>query len=352
MAASTLGLLAGRAERTPSALTFSRLTRDERPRSVGTDGLLYGADGNVAFRTDDAFATTPETGNDFGTDSLYWITRVREGYVAVTTDDGADTGKLWFSSSWATGWSAVQAIRSTNFIAISKPVLGSGGGTRLLVGEYGSGAKERVLWFTEDGGQTWTAIRTGTITNAAHNLHWHSACYDPDRNRIWACHGDGDNAWLGYSDNGGSSWTDLTPVGQYLQPTMLEHLRHRIAAGPDKGQAVGVSQIALDGTYDGMVRTALSDVAASQQFPIGVRGGGEGRLYVTIPPNGSGTDRLFILATGDYGLTWHTLEDRTLDGAVFSQGIVGPDLNGKLYLPGTVSGTSVIDVADEPTWSA
>ena len=379
---ATIGVKGEAVDLTPVGLltpTFKAHTWETK--SVGVDGMLYGRRGgattpNAVVRSGDSLDTI-EIGFDFGGTTqtvnteegteiggaLLWVTRTTAGYVAITEDHPADTGKLWFSTSFSSGWTVKQITRASNRIAIGRPVLGPNGQTWLFYGEYNAPTpKAYVLWASFDGGQTWSNIREMDIVNPAHQGHWHSVTYDPHMERIWAATGDGNNAWMGYSDDLGATWVDVPtssraviadPAGTYQQPTILAVVGHRVFNCPDRGNlSTGVWEMDRR-TGETTVVHETSPVAPYQQYGRGPYAL-DGPIAYFPYPRASGTTpfALVVTATGDGGRTWHNVYERGETGTEsWTQGILGPDINGNLVIPGALAGVAGSLVAPELVWA-
>lgn len=334
------------------------------PLSVGTDGLLYGSAelwSKQPVRSGDGFATV-ENGQLLGIagdKSIIYLTRVAEGYFAVAAPESypgapgtntalTSTAELWFSTEFASGWTKIADIGNTRMLAISKPVWSAThGGTVILVGEYSNtaGASHTLYWST-NGGASFTALVSNgasglnVIDDPASNSHFHGSCYDTRTGRIYISMGDADNAWFGYSDDDGSTWTAQPAVAigtnnafTYHQPVLVHPAGAGIIATPD-GSAGYAGPWVIDRTTGvELAGIELGTIQPANQFaqaPIAENGR---YLYILAPMTGARTSASFyVVASGDGGSSWHQVYTGS-QGAdeYFDRGIVGPDINGKLY---------------------
>lgn len=350
-------------DRAPNgALEFERLVRehDYRPHAIGVDGWVYGIrfDQRRIMRTGDVFRTVEE-GPQFPA-AFRFATRTSAGYV-VFVGDHEDSGWLYFSPDFQGPYTMVQQVRRCTSARV---FVGPGptGESIVLVSEYAGGGTgiPRELWMSLDGGQTFTSIRSCPVNDENVNAHMHAACYDPVYGRIWCANGDGINSELSYSDDLGETWTVLETGGNsiYHQPTVLLPFQHRIVGARDSGSlGAGVNSLSPrtgapreDYTIDPSIQASKQFGNCPQAFD---REAGE--AYVAFADSGSGTNKLWILATGDGGRTWHEVHERDTTTSSFTQGIVGPDKNDMLYLPGFdpspgPPSSPVVDVARRLDW--
>lgn len=369
---------------TPSAgLTFQSVPHGVyvAAASIGVDGAVYSRSAGVAINrsTDSMQVGNPTQLFDISTapgyaagDSLAYVTRTSEGYVAITNN--GDTGKIWFTAVAAgtSGWAVVQATRGLQAQAMAKPKPGPDNGkTLLLFGEYaiGPAVTPRNLWMSRDGGATWASISQTKLVNGATNSHCHGSVYDPVRRRIWSSQGDGENAWFGYTDDFGKTWvplpftamrsslaqTDHPTLNTYTQPVALAILGERLIGTPDGNLTAGVWEFDID-TGDPVVSFALaSGEVGFQQFGFTMSDGMNGReAYIAFPDTGSGSLRTYIAGTGDYGRSWWLLATLPWTGAGGTLGpMVGPDPAGWIYHKANnfvTFGTDAIQ-ARTPTWT-
>lgn len=327
----------------------------------GFDGITPA---NALIRSDDGFVTV-EVGADLTAslpagEGLSWATNTTDGYVAVSHSVANDTGTIWHSASFAGPFVAKVTMKATQLLAIARPVTSRRTGkTVILVGEYNSGGTARKLYGSFDGGVTFSTLRTGTVNNPVVNSHWHNSAYDVEHSRIWASHGDGANAWCGYSDDHGTTWTEHTITeGENLgvvgahQPTAIIPLRHRLAMAPDSGALdTGIWQATKPGLTLAAVHTTIPGVETYDQYgqaPYALDGD---ECYVAFGPSGADTDALHVAATGDGGRSWHNVYTQPLNGGAHTSGIVGPDAAGRLAWKSTVAGVGTLYVADRLTFS-
>ena len=349
--------------RPAEALVWTRSVRPEQPSTIGIDGFVYGSTGaanRTLWRSGDGMQTIEEGPTlDF---LPFWFSRTSSGHVVISRDWANDTAAIYHSTTFAGPYESVQTLKAVGSISIGTPVPLPNGNTLLLVGEYhGSIGPTRDLYKSEDGGLTWSVMRSSpTIVDGAVVSHWHCAEYD--RGRIWAAHGDGSNRWFGYSDDLGSTWATIEEGASnvYRPPTAIAPLgpsadgwRRRIALGPDSLAPVSVDSMDAVGHKFRKADLLISNAySAAYQFAIGPKAGTPGGnvCYLTMPPSGSGSDRLWVAATGDGGASWHAVVDRALGGDVISWGVIGPDRVGLLYSRGTNGGNSYVDIAPALAW--
>jgi hypothetical protein len=340
------------------SLQFTRTTDANWPLSIGTDGWVYGASDNGSaeniVRTANSFASV-DTGPVFA-DIIQWAGRTTDGYVVITRDPfGADSSKIWFCATF-NGTYQVVATTKKLFpqIGCGRPALGANGHTYLGFGEYDTNAAVRTMWVSTDGGQSFFAAITNDVETAGSNAHWHAWAYDTKMDRMWASAGDGLNAWLGYSDDAGLTWTALEDHtnGVYDQPTVLVPLAHTLATTPDAGggtAAINLINPVTGAPIDAYYSIAAAAAASSQFGQSTFAASDDGmEAYISLAPKVGGYHH-YVIATGDGGLSWQIVLDRTLTTDAWGWGIIGPDLNGKLYWHSS-AGTGYLEVASTLTW--
>lgn len=338
---------------------------------IGSDGWVYGASrvpgDNTIIRSSDGFATL-EYGpkfSDLGDGRIVrTVTRTAEGYYAVLSGStwGSDFSTVWFSENWSTGWTKVHEMRHVLQISISRPVP-TAEGTVILLGEYGNGDVRRVF-LSRNGGRTWTQIYTHTrkpgVTGT--NNHIHHAMFDPDMGRIWVSAGDGLNSYMGYSSDWGATWTPVpaklplidNPGATYRQPTILTPTSSRIISTPDGGVGrTGVWEMDKV-TGDARVAYEVADTPPFRSYPLHPWVQSGDVVYILYPPIPSVgfEDHIYIAATGDGGVSWHTVYTQYAPKWQFEyiEGLVGPDKDGRIYLYGTENGTPRLAVASVIDW--
>ncbi len=345
------------------------------PRSVGVDGNLYFTYLNkTVMRSSDPTLAVRTAGPDFTPktpNTVLWATRTSAGYVAVTNDSTTDVANIYFCPQGAgfstnlDDWTMVQATKAVTTISIAKPVT-IAGVTWLAVGEYVTGvfpSGVRKLWLSRDGGQTWTSIKDSIVTDTNINSHWHCAVIRPT-GRIWASQGDGVNTWFGYTDDRGRTWVPVPlptthplydGASVYQQPTVLLDLGDTLAATPDRGLFdTGVWAIDPDTGETAAWYALPSGEVAHTQYGSGAAQRGK-EAYITFPDQGSGSNKTYIAGTGDGGRSWHVVSTVDTTGGSLAGPIVGPDLNGRVYMQPT-SGTiptyaTGIMIGTPPTWA-
>jgi hypothetical protein len=273
------------------SLQFTRTTDANWPLSIGTDGWVYGASDNGSaeniVRTANSFASV-DTGPVFA-DIIQWAGRTTDGYVVITRDPfGADSSKIWFCATF-NGTYQVVATTKKLFpqIGCGRPALGANGHTYLGFGEYD--------------------------TNAALEDHTN---------------------------------------GVYDQPTVLVPLAHTLATTPDAGggtAAINLINPVTGAPIDAYYSIAAAAAASSQFGQSTFAASDDGmEAYISLAPKVGGYHH-YVIATGDGGLSWQIVLDRTLTTDAWGWGIIGPDLNGKLYWHSS-AGTGYLEVASTLTW--
>lgn len=334
----------------PDAFDWTYKAAAFTPRSIGTDGQVYGNGGTgdrVLRRSADG-GSTFEDGQDFGAlvasgEYVIFATRTTDGYVVVTSTDVSQPGnsaRIWFSTSFTSGFTAVQTIKGTNEFSISRPEVGTNGKTWLAVGEYSTDSPQPVhyLWHSSDGGQTWRNIKTATNADTTKNSHFHGCAHDPNQGmRLYSSQGDNGNNTFAYTDDPEAAtptWTTVT-LNPHPQPTTLGVFPGRLFISPDHASP-GIAGIwTLDTAthtpaeaWQGPLRETATDQFGRSPYAQSA----DGRAVVVIPDRLGGTLQAYFVATGDSGKTWHlihTMPQSELGSA--SNGVVGPDAGGRIF---------------------
>lgn len=276
--------------------------------TVGYDDNLYFVRGNVFYKqTDIANVGTRVTG--FTWDSTTWgypsnifvlpsggivFTSIK-GYVLRTTDITVVPSVIFQT--------ATDGV-DRKFYTMNGSVTIDSETEYILVGEYGQSANVRNLYFSDDGGATFTTIKTTGNTDGESNSHWHTAKYDATGGLIWASEGDNAaNRGLHYSSDFGENW--ITIPTDY-QPTLIIPMTDRVLFGRDEnGEYPGLDQYVRE---SGVAVTANMDFRTDDtapdyypENPVVVSGD---IAYVLFQPRADTTDICYIFKTDDGGATF------------------------------------------------
>lgn len=348
----TLGRVDGAKIPATAELVWEFRDTDFTPHSVGSDGSVYG---HTSSRTickinpDGTLALGRNIGEyTISGEYVIWTTRTTAGYIAVTSSDVAapgNFGAVYFGATLTGAFAKVQVIKGTNEFAIAQAV-GANGQTHLLIGEYSTDMPQPVhlLWLSKDGGQTWATVKTAKNTDTLKNSHFHAPCIDNSRTpvRYWSSQGDNGNSVFAYSDNEGSTWTEVPiPSNHPLyqsdstnpQPTVVGVFPGgQMFTSPDRQLPAGIWSQASDGVgYPSQKWVTPRGEPSHNMFgrqPF-VQSGDV--AMVVIPDRFVGNKRLYFIATGDAGLSWHKVYEVDMGTGSASTGVVGPDASGKIY---------------------
>ena len=348
------------------------------PMSIGTDGGVYGSTGlgsKTVARSYDGFvsvesgATLPSVG------TIIMCRQTREGYYAITSGEslygspGSNTAysfgsEIWFSTNFASGWSKVADAGRMQGVSVGAvPVYDPDvGGTICLAGEYSNtSGQTHQLWLSTDGGQSWSVILSRPAVDPTKNNHFHGSCYDPITRRIYAAHGDAENAWFGYSADLGLSWVDVPAVGMpppsitaYHQPVVVAPALAGIVTTPDATDgSAGVWMVSRTGHVN-VPTINLPQLPYDQYAEMPVGGDGRNIVYTVHPMRGTRTsNKVYVLATGDGGRTWHTVfEAAQSANEYYERGVVGPDRAGRIYIHCRQDAANKLFVGSALKWRA
>jgi hypothetical protein len=341
----------------PDDFAWTYKAADFTPRSIGTDGLVYGnggTGGRVLLRSTDGGATF-ESGADLGSqvnagEYVQFITRTTAGYVAITSTDvslAGNSGRIWFSTSFTSGFAAVQNIKGTNEFSVSRPEVGTNGQTWLAVGEYSTDMPQPVhyLWHSSDGGQTWRNIKTAYNGDTTKNSHFHGCAHDPNQDmRLWSSQGDNGNSRFSYTDNPEAAtptWVDVNMDAAHplytetpgQQPVTVGAFPGRLFVSPDRLVTSGMWSVptATPDNPEEVFQSPNAEVS-SNVFGRSPYAQSDSRAVVIIPDRLQGTNKAYFVGTGDSGKTWHLLHTMNLTApGTGSLGVVGPDSAGLIY---------------------
>lgn len=351
--------------------------------AVGTDGLTYGVTSDsstVMIRSSDGFSTIAASFDLAGAgavDPVIFVTRVAEGYVAVTTN-GTSRGAMWFSVAFNGGWVKKQDLTAGNpaaRISVGRPEWDATTGKTIWgVGEYSQQVGvNHHLWVSRDGGVTWIDSFNRAAVAAGQNNHMHAWAFDPALRRMWLSHGDGSNSYFAYSDDLGATWLPIvangmpvatvSPVTLYHQPPVLIAAERFLITCPDAGDTgFNLSGVwAVEKSPVGVVGEALrvANVQGHTQYAPAPYAMSTDRLrvYMLFPqsPTLGVSNQTFVAASGDGGRSWQLVYTAaSVLGDDFATGIVGPDPQGRLYISPKPNGAGSrqLYVAQEPTWTS
>ena len=318
------------------------------PMSVGVDGFIYGRQGNYSnqiHRTGDTYETV-EYGADFGglnEGNIVYVTRTKAGYVVALST--GNTASVYFSESFTSGFEKVLEMPNggLRLWSISPPVFDYKDGL-LLFGEYAQTNTPKNLYMSTDGGRTWKVIATTKALEGQQRSHWHTASFDPVFERIYAQSGDIENAQLLYSDDFGETWKEIDlGLEPPLQTTLLAQLPAGVAMCPDRGgylSAIWMMEkdfsrktTADEEKFIVEHKLTVANLAAPYQYAGGPYIVDGNIAYIPFMDFGAGSNKIFIVGTGDGGRSWHHLYSASYDeGSSSVYGIVGIDKNGKMVM--------------------
>ena len=114
-----------------------------------------------------------------------------------------------------------------------------GAGSKFIVTHYGSGvsnwANSRYVWISTDAGETWDIVydTDAEYPGLSSESHLHAACYDPWGDRFYFTEGHGTPRGIYYSDDNGSTWSQVTSQPFNPAPTVLVAAEFGIVIGTD-----------------------------------------------------------------------------------------------------------------------
>lgn len=241
------------------------------------------------------------------------------------------------------------------------------GSTWMMLGEYTNSTIPSTpdrRWLTIDGGRTWRLIRTTLPVNDQTNNHCHTGLITAT-GRLYVSNGDGINNSFEYSDDLGASWkpipTSPNIIGDYRythQPTLMIDWGDRITTSPDAGPyQPGIWEMDAATHAQAFKWTAPGGpyTDASKQYGRSIFAQDGDRAWALFPPGGTTTpNRLaYVAGTPDRGRTWGVVATFDTTGGSLSDGIIGPDRAGYLYMRGVnLPGHGSATLRARAPWSA
>ena len=336
-------------------LTIETTAHTMVPRSVGPDGRLYGYSptGTQMLRSGDGLATAPEAvavhtwvPTELRGAGLAHVEATTSGYLFVYRTTAMQSS-VWHSPTWEGPYTKVLEMGPWHVTSYARPRIVHGA-TWMMLGEYTNSTIPSTpdrRWLTIDGGKTWRLIRTTTPVNDQVNNHCHTGLITAT-GRLYVSNGDGINNSFEYSDDLGATWkpipTSPNIIGNYLythQPTLLMDWGDRINTSPDAGpyqpgiwemdaatHAQAFKWQAPGGPY----------TDASKQYGRSIYAQSGDSAYALFPPGGSTAPNkeAYIVATPDAGRTWGVVATVDVSSGALSDGVIGPDRNGYVFMRG------------------
>lgn len=336
-------------------LAFEATAHTMIPRSVGPDGRLYGysTSGTQMLRSADGLATAPESVNvhtwvpsELQGAGLAHVEQTTAGVLFVYRTN-ASTSSAWFSESWAGPYRRVLDMGPWHVTSYARPRIVHGA-TWMMLGEYTNSTIPSTpdrRWLTIDGGRTWRLIRTTVPVSDQTNNHCHTGLITGD-GRLYVSNGDGVNNSFEYSDDLGATWkpipTSPNIIGNYSrthQPTLMIDWGDRINTSPDAGPyQPGLWEMSATTHAQAFKWEAPGGpyVDASKQYGRSIFAQADDRAWVLFPPGGTTTPNraAYVAGTPDRGRTWGVVATIDTTGGSLSDGIIGPDRSGHLYMRG------------------
>lgn len=325
------------------------------PRSVGPDGRLYGysTTGTQMLRSGDGLATAPEAvavhtwvPSELRGAGLAHVEATTSGYVFVYRTTAMQSS-VWFSESWEGPYRKVLDMGPWHVTSYARPRIVHGA-TWMMLGEYTNSTIPSTpdrRWLTIDGGKTWRLIRTTMPVSDQTNNHCHTGLITGD-GRLYVSNGDGVNNSFEYSDDLGATWkpipTSPNIIGNYSrthQPTLMIDWGDRINTSPDAGPyQPGLWEMSATTHAQAFKWEAPGGpyVDASKQYGRSIFAQADDRAWVLFPPGGTTTPNraAYVAGTPDRGRTWGVVATIDTTGGSLSDGIIGPDRSGHLYMRG------------------
>jgi len=318
--------------------------------SVGYNGYLYYIRGlRVIQMTNITNDTTKSFGLSWTGDYPQFMYMFPSGiiYVVNVTIDGVKKVEVR---------KAATHIATPTVVAI----LDGGWTNRIACYAYCDGVKEylfiggyeqtlgipRYMYFSANGGNSFTNVKTTSGANAGWNWHWHAAYYDDKANRFWIAEGDDlVNRGIWYSDDMCQTWTKIN--SNTYQPTLIFTLANNVFFGRDYGLPGLDKTNRLTPTAP--LKDALTFRAADRQgvnyYPSGsIAKPNDNEAYIPFAAQLGASELSYIYGTGDGGNSFHKLYENidSIGNILY--------VNGKILgLCGAWNNYAII-YTDRPTW--
>ena len=269
--------------------------------------------------------------------------------AAVADSFGGAAGDVDFSTDEGLTWASnVAPVPLTmNAMAITRFMVGRDT-VRWLVGEEGQGAVQGHTFYSDDAGAAWAGVNIGGMTGEG--PVYGGSLFALDQHHIWMCGvgGAADDAYIWFSADGGESWTiqeaGIISLNAYSQIHFADEL----------------NGMAVTDTADVVVRTDDGGATWEAATPTAAATGLRCVHMIDANRAWVGADDGTLWYTTDRGTTWHArvgwnvttgVDLRDIDFANEYQGIMvvnaaGPVL-GSLYY--TTDGGYTWDLLTTPT---
>lgn len=219
----------------------------------------------------------------------------------------------------------------------------------VFAGGYAHTPTKKDMYFSEDGGRTFSVLKEGDTFNSGNN-HWHSVAYDPYDDSVWVSQGDGDNSRVYYTSDWGENWQPILGV----HPTAIYAFPNRVAFGRDKsGFPPGISEWVKDGSIPTELSNAITfreDKGSFDFYPEKSNWNHDNPdiYYMLFPSHGVSDGKTYIYGTGDGGVSWQLV----YYGDDVTAQLTGIDKNGYIYASSGKGSNAIFYRAKAVKWNS
>lgn len=223
--------------------------------------------------------------------------------------------------------------------------------TFVLLGVYGRGDSKKDLLFSKNGGKTMTVVKQTENFQEGVNSHWHDVEIDQFHGFLWAAHGDGNEQHgVYYSADFGETWDKVVAD----QPTAIVAFPNRVFFGRDDNQA-GIDSVIKPKlnsdkmSYEPVYELKYPGLPAHHyylQSPL--KEGAE--AYMTADISVSMEEPSMVIATGDFGESWHSVHIGSIPGEAILTNTLAMDENYIYFAGRNYGGEFILFYSKRVEW--
>lgn len=227
--------------------------------------------------------------------------------IAVSSGHAAVKGMIWFTDDGGASWTntATQPFAADKDIMSCAIVDVGGGARRLIVAELAPAGAQGHTAYSDDDGATWTVVNLGGAAAGMGPVH-SGSIFALDSHHVYLASA---NGYIWFSDDAGETWTaqesGVITAGDYRGV--------RLASNGLDGYAVAEAGIVAQ-TLDGVNWSACGSVITAAPDLTAISVNEDGRVWV-------GTDNGQLWFSDDQGDTWEQRGGWTGSGAGVVQAI-------------------------------
>ena len=262
--------------------------------NITTDSKILGLTWNTGA---DGFGAYPSFVYVFGSGIVYVVNSVAENKI-----------KIWKAINFQT-MPTIVAELDGNTSRLACNAYSKDGKEYLFVGGYTQiKGTPHTMYFSQNGGNSFSNIKTTSGIAPESNWHWHCASYDPYSELLWIAEGDDINSrGIWYSSDLGTSWDKIN--SNDYQPTLIVPTKDKVFFGRDYGKP-GLDSVIKANLPVNVLEDALTfrtDAQGANYYPSGNYAKIDNEIYISFSITGGSLTENYIYGSGDNGLSWHLL---------------------------------------------